>query len=61
MSGGFDETLWISKFKNFGKIIFLGTPPNRKYSMINKATIQNEIISSSLEQNWSSGSSRGDC
>ena len=41
--------LWISKFKTFGKNIFLRTPPNRKYSTVNKIIVQNQIISSSLD------------
>ena len=41
--------LWISKFKNFGRNIFLKTPPNWKYSIMNKIIAQNQIINSSLE------------
>ena len=41
--------LRISKFKNFGKNIFLRTPPNRNYSIMNKIIVQNHIISSSLK------------
>ena len=43
--------LWISKFKKFCKKFFLRTPPNRRYSLMNKnkIIIKNQIISLSLE------------
>ena len=39
--------LWILKFKDFNKNIFLRTPPNKKYSIMSKIIFQNHIISSS--------------